>query len=135
MKKIFVFVVLAVAVVIARGQVSGKYAADKFVSHADSVTMKSTTYYPIEVGGDNYAWSITAQWKSTSKLTHSYLQLQVSPDSSFWMNYVAGDSMKNNTYAFHTGTDAPFRWVRLKVSVTSGDSINGLKAWYEFKRK
>lgn len=124
-------------------QVSGKYVTGGFVSNHDTIRVLTSAAYPIEVGGGNYDWQLTASWKAItgatnqrwSKLTTSVIRVQTSPDGSTWMNLGSCDTMKKSTYFVYSGTSAVPKWMRLSLTVTSGDTLYGLKAWYDFKRK
>lgn len=135
MKKAFFVFALLVIGMMAGAQVSGKYVTDKFIEKPDTIAVTTDQTFPIEVGGENYIWNITAKWASSGKRTTTVSRIQVSPDGSTWMNYGAADSVKSSTGVYYTGTDCSFKWIRLFVDVTTGDSIKGLNVWYTFKRK
>lgn len=79
MKKI-VIILIAFVAMSASGQVTGKYAAEQF---ANPGRIWSSAAYPIEVGGENYAWQIYAKWDSLMG-TSNYAKVQLSPDGEEW---------------------------------------------------
>ena len=145
MKKVILIVALLAISFAGISQVTGKYVTGQYVYSNETTAQRvySSVAYPIEVGGENYDWQITASWKAItgattqrwSKLTTSVIRVQTSPDGATWMNLGACDTMKKSTYFVYSGTSAVPKWMRLSLTVTAGDTIYGLKAWYDFKRK
>lgn len=134
MKKV---IFIALAVMIAAGafsQVSGKYTAEKLVTNHDTIADTLSVAYPIEISGDNYLWQISSKWKGTSVVSTSMVKCQYSPDGSLWFD-VDTASLKLDTLKYFTGTDTPFRYMRLKLDITAGDTVYGYNAWCEFRRK
>lgn len=134
MKKIIAIIALIAVTMTAGAQISGKYAADQFVNSTDTIFTSQS--WPIEIGGENFSWGITTTWADSTVATTSTVKLQTSPDGSLWMDYATTpDSIASVTYSKYAGTDITAKWMKLVLTVTSGDTIYGFKAWYEFKRK
>jgi hypothetical protein len=130
MKKIFILL-FVIFPILCFSQITGKYQAYQYIPLSDTVVASAA--YPIEIGGDNYSWILSAAWADTSVLTTSTIRPQISPDGVKWMDYEACDTMRLSSYSFYLDNKLLSKWIRLSVSVTSGDTIYNFKGWYEFK--
>ena len=134
MKRLALIALTVIMAVGAFPQITGKYTAEKFMSNHDTIVITTSQNWPIEVSGDSYVWQISSKWKTTSKITTSTAKLQYSPDGTNWL-LIETDSLKSGNPQYFAGTDTPFRYLRYLLTVTSGDTVKGFNAWYEFRRK